>query len=278
MVRLPINGARLATLVEKTRYPFVAYPSECCATVLFCGCSLPSQFPLTTDTLMHVARNHGAGVVFDCCGRPLVEWGRARSSKRVARHLRRRLERLGCRRLVVACPNCLEHLRPLAAAWGMTCLSVYEALGTWGVAVATPFQEGLFFPPCPDRARRTLENQLRALVPGSQAVQTMTGVSCCGLSGAVAARGPQAVRACGERVLRQAKGRPIYTACASCAGQFTRLGYDGPVRLGLSVVLGVEEAPDVAHALTNRARRIFERSLGPVPGSRDPWEEAPCSR
>lgn len=278
MAWLPINGARLATLAEKTRYPFAAYPSERCATALFCGCSLPSQFPSTTDALMHVARDHGAGVVFDCCGRPLVEWGRVRSSERAARRLHRRLERLGCRRLVVACPNCLEHLSPLVTSWGMRCLSVYEALEAWGVAAATPFREGLFFPPCPDRSRQTLENQLRALVPGSQAVRTMAGVSCCGLSGAVASKGPRAVRACGERVLRQAKGLPIYTACASCAGQFARLGYDGPVRLGLSVALGVEEVPDVAHALANRARRAFERGLGPAPGSCDPWEEAPCSR
>ena len=271
------NPARLIALAEKTRYPFAAYPRVRCATVLFCGCSLPSQFPRTTDALVRVARDHGAGVVFDCCGKPLVDWGAQRAALRQGQRLRRRLERLGCERLVVACPNCLAHMRTLVAGDGIACVSAFEALAAWGVEAQGVCEAGVFFPPCPDRGTSEIENQLRAWVPSACHLESLRGAPCCGLAGAVAARGSHAVRACGARVLERAAGRPIYTTCASCAGQFVRLGATQPVRHGLSVVLGVDEIPDSAHAFWNRARRVFDRDLAPCRGSSFEGE-TPCSR
>lgn len=272
------NPARITVLAEKTRYPFAAYPTVRCATALFCGCSLPAQFPRTTDALAQVAREHGAGVVYDCCGRPLVEWGASGAAGRQGARLRRRLARLGCERLVVACPNCLVHLRELLQPDGICCQSVYEALREWDVAPAGGFGEGVLFPPCPDRSSRELESGLRALAPSAASLTSLKGVPCCGLAGAVAARGPEAVCACGERALAAAGNRPICTLCASCAGQFVRLGCASPVRHALSVLLGVDEAPDVSRAFWNRARRRFDRNLNPIAPVPASAEGAPWSR
>lgn len=262
-------------MAEKARYPFAAYPRSRCSTLLFCGCNLPSQFPVTTNELARVAREHGAGVAFDCCGRPLEEWGCPRAARSQGARLRRRLAQLACTRLVVACPNCLVHLRKLLSNTTIECVSAFEALREWGVEPQGSFDEGgVLFPPCPDRAERVLERQLGELAPSARGLETLHGVPCCGLAGAVAAQGVQAVQACTKKVMDQAAGRPLYTTCASCAGQFARSGYEAPVRHGLSVVLGIDERPDTARAFWNRARRLFDRSLEPL----RPEEGEACSR
>lgn len=263
-------------MAEKTRYPFAAYPVGPAPTVLFCGCALPSQFPRTTDALARVAREHGAGVAFDCCGQPLVEWGRGCSAERQGARLLRRLSALGCRRLVAACPNCLGRLRGLVEPQGVDCLSVYEALEAWNVRAHVPLAPGAFFPPCPDRPAGCLEGQLRRLIANPEDLRTLRGVPCCGLAARVVRRGPEAVRACGERVLDRVPQGPLYTACASCAGQFARLGASAPVRHVLGAILGVDEKPDTARGLLNRARRRFDRELDPLPGACDPLEGKPC--
>ena len=272
-----LGTARAMTLLEKARYPFSAYPRQTCREVLFPGCALPSQLPRTTDALAELARTHGLGVVYDCCGKPLADWDAPRAAERALARLRRRLGAIGCERLVVACPNCLDYLQ---GRLGIACTSVYEELGDWGLGSTggrcagrtraceshkpvRAVSPGVLFSPCPDRATRTLERQIRTLADFS-AVPTLSGAPCCGLRGDVAARGPAAVRACTARVLEKADGQRVYTYCASCSGQLARCGAVG-VRHALSVLLGVDEEPDHARALANRARRRLDRRLEPYP-------------
>ncbi len=247
------NLAKFVTLAEKTRYPFRSYPRSQCSEVFFPGCALPSQLPRTTDEIARLCRSHGCGVAYDCCGKPLADWGKTRAAERALAGLRARLNRLGCQKLVVACPNCLDYLENRL---GIECVSVYEALAGWGFAPKTPFSPGVLFSPCPDRRGRRLEGQLRALADLS-AVAPLDRAPCCGLRADAAARGAAFAAACTERVFDAAEGRRIYTLCASCSGQFARTGHAG-TRHALSVILGVDEEPDHRHALANRARRRFD--------------------
>ena len=169
--------AKLTVLAEKTRYPFSAYPRTRCKDLLFAGCALPSQLPRTTDALARLCRSHGCGVAYDCCGKPLADWGEARAAGRALDRLAGRLRRLDCERLVVACPNCLDHLQGHLA---VPCVSVYEALAGWGFSPAVPLPAGVLFSPCPDRRGRRLEGQLRALADLSGGTRRWTASPAAG--------------------------------------------------------------------------------------------------
>ena len=95
-------------------------------------------------------------------------------------------------------------------------------------------------------------------------VERLRGVPCCGLKLAIAEKGEPVVRRLDEAIFAKAAGRVLYTTCASCAGQFARMGYEGKVRHVLGAFLGVDEAPDCVHAIPNRACRKFDRNLEPM--------------
>ena len=95
-------------------------------------------------------------------------------------------------------------------------------------------------------------------------VERLRGVPCCGLKPGIAEKGASVVRKLDEAIFAKAAGRVLYTTCASCAGQFARMGYGGQVRHVLGAYLGVDEAPDCVHAIPNRARRKFDRNLEPL--------------
>lgn len=249
-----VNTARLANRLEKGHYPFKRYPKDVCETVLFPGCSFPSQFPRTMDALAELCRERGIGVAYDCCGSPLDGFGVEGGTARVLAGVERRLRRVGCRRVVTVCPNCEALFR---ARLGLPVVSAFELFAELGVEAKGRFGPGVLFVPCPDKARRQGERRIRALYDLS-AVPTLEEAGCCGLLPAIAVRGPAAIAACTREVLEAVGERGLYTYCASCAGQFARMGCTR-VRHVVSVVLGVDEKPDTAHALFNRARRRFER-------------------
>ena len=253
-----MNMAKLVCVAEKRRYPFRRYPRTRCATLLFPGCSFPSQFPRTTDALERLCTAHGVGVAFDCCGHPLDGYGERKAAVRAVDRVKRKLDDLGVERLATVCPNCLAYLVPRI---DVPVVSVVELLQEWGVGAGAVFPEGVLHIPCPDRGTRKGEALVRDFADMG-AVETLAGVGCCGLRPDVALKGPQVVRACTDRILGAAADRTVYTYCASCAGQFDRAGY-GNCRHAVSVLLGVDEAPDCAHALANRARRRFDRAVEP---------------
>ncbi len=266
---MTMNVAKLISVTEKSRYPFYAYPKGPCRDLLFPGCAFPSQFPRTTDELSRVCRGLGMGVAYDCCGKPLEDWDEDTAAGRVSDKLNARVACTGCERLVVVCPNCLDYLRKRT---DIPCVSVYQALGEHGFEARAAFDPGVLFVPCPDRKSREIEGFVRRLADLSR-VETLSGVPCCGLRADVAARGPEFVSKQGRRIAEVVAGRIVYTYCASCLGQFARVRQPdggpvfatGQVRHVLSVMLGVEEEPDAAHAILNRARRRFDRNLEPEP-------------
>ena len=259
------------SLFEKGHYPFGAYPKNACSSVLFPGCSMTSQFPRTTDALVGLCRRMGMGVAYDCCAMAVASSGKAERADRILARIRERLERVGCTEVVLACPNCYAHM---AGKLGIRCISIYEKLLQWQegpqagrlaglLGEERPHLHGALFTPCPDRARRVWESQVRMLMDMGE-VERLCGVPCCGLKPEIAEKGAPIVRRLDEAIFAKAAGRVLYTTCASCAGQFARMGYAGQVRHVLGAYLGVDEAPDCVHAIPNRARRKFDRNLEPL--------------
>lgn len=250
-------GAAIARL-EKAHYPFRRYPKKRCETILFPGCSFPSQFPRAMDRLADICSQNGIGIAYDCCGVSLSSHKDGSEATRVIEGIRKRLAALGCKRLVCMCPFCYYYLRDQL---DVELLSTYQLLAELGVRQEAVFEEGALFIPCPDRKSRTLEGQIRESFDLG-GIETLAK-GCCGLRPDIYEKGPEKSRKCGLAAASHAKGKTIYTCCASCAGQFQRLGV-GNVRNILPAILGVDEQPDSAHAFMNRAKRKFDKRTDPA--------------
>jgi len=256
-----MNTAKLLSIAEHAHYPFKSYPHSSCKTILFPGCSFPSQFPKTTDALATLCRSAGIGVAYDCCGSPLAGFGDVKGANRVLGNLCRRFDRLDCERVVLVCPNCQQHLESRIGRKVIGILELFEELG---VQNASAFDNGKLFVPCPDRKSHTTEQKLRSSFD-LQGVETLNHAPCCGLRPDLASKGAEYSTRLGKKAIEQAGDECIYTYCASCAGQFARLGHPN-CRHAVSVILGIDEQPDSKHALTNRAKRKFDRNTDPVEG------------
>ena len=254
-----MNTAKLITLIEKTHYPFKSYPREACDTILFPGCAFPSQFPRTMDRLSELCRQAGFGIIYDCCGDPLEGFGKEADSLRVLKNLDRRLGRLGCKRLVLVCPTCRKHLE---GKLGCDVVTIYDVIGELDVDLPESVGEGSLHIPCPDKKSRLLEGKMRGLSDFDQ-VRTISKAGCCGLRADLASRGPEYVKKLSNIIINSADGGMLYTYCASCLGQFSRMGYND-CRHVVSVLLGVDEEPDSGRALMNRAKRKFDRNTNPA--------------
>ena len=195
-----MNTAKLLSVGEHAHYPFKSYPNTTCETVLFPGCSVSSQFPKTTDALALRCRQAGFGVVYDCCGSPVEGYGEHKSAQRLMRGLIRRLERIGCKRLVLMCPSCAEQLEGKVP---FELVNIFDILDELGLEDAGSFGEGKLFIPCPDRQDRTMESSLRASCDLSK-VETMTSAPCCGLKPVIASRGSAYSSKLGKTVISTA--------------------------------------------------------------------------
>lgn len=258
-----MNTAKLTTVAEKAHYPFKSYPRVQCETILFPGCAFPSQFPRTMDALSELCRKAGFGVAYDCCGDPLGGYGEKESCERVLRNVDRRLAKLGCKRLVVICPTCYKHL---SGKLGSEVVTIYDVAEEIGLVKADAIAPGRMYIPCPDKKYRAMETKMREAADMS-AVDTMQVFTCCGLRADLASRGPEYVKKLSNIIIDDAAGGLLYTYCASCLGQFSRMGYDD-CRHVVSAMLGVDESPDSGRAIINRAKRKFDRNTNPIPVSR----------
>ena len=256
-----MNTAKLLSVGEHAHYPFKSYPKQACETILFPGCAFPSQFPRTTDALADVCRKAGFGVAYDCCGDPVESYGEHKSAQRIQRNLQRRFDALGCKRVVVICPSCFNHLR---GRLDCEVVHLFQILDELGLERFASFEKGSLFIPCPDRDTHEIEESLRASCDLSD-VPTMTKVGCCGLRADFASQGPEVVTKLSNKIIDTSKkeGGTLYTYCASCLGQFSRMGYND-CRHVVSVLLGVDEGPDSARALMNRAKRTLDRNTNPL--------------
>ena len=248
-----MNWSKIINIVEKGHYPFKRYPKKRCETVFFPGCALPSQFPKTMDRIAEACQEKGVGVAYDCCGMPLFEYGMFVRAVKIINGIKRRLGKCGCKRVAFACPNCMYYLKDKLDCEVVTLYQLLDELEAGREAV---FEPGMLYVPCPDRKERIIEESLRESYDLSR-LETCTR-GCCGLRPDIALKGSEVSAKCGKSVLKAAGGRRVFTYCASCAGQFKRLGQEG-VRHVASVIVGVDEEPDAAHAFANRAKRKFAR-------------------
>lgn len=244
------RALRALAVAEKARYPFKNYRRAGSEGVLFVGCNVASLYPRTVREAARVLREAaGIGIVYDCCGAPLLLEGSAGGAARVAAGVARRLRARGVREVVATCPTCAATLRDVVDA---QVVNVYAKLRELGLGRRLP-PDGAVFPPCPDRRDGAWLADVLSFFDGEPPV--LSKAPCCGLGENAGLRDAGAARAmaraCVGHARDAAEGAP-YVYCASCAGSFAANGAPR-VRYVLSELLGVSEPPAVGSSLANRA-------------------------
>ena len=61
--------------------------------ILFPGCNFPSFYPKTMKKLVKLLKEHGIGVAYDCCGKPIAELGLEADEKRIIQRINDEFEK-----------------------------------------------------------------------------------------------------------------------------------------------------------------------------------------
>lgn len=219
-------------------------------SILFPGCNFPSFYPETTKKLISALEEHGIGVAFDCCGKPVAELGMKEQEEKIINEIETRLKEAGIEEVIMACPNCYHFLKPRLK--NVSIISVYEKLQQLGIGKIIESDISVFLP-CPDRKEKELLEKIEPFLAGEMKV--ITESTCCGLGGCAAGKEPELAKGMAEN-LRQAGYEEIHTYCGSCSGNLTRNGC-GTVTHILAEILETNENPDTSGSFMNRIKTKF---------------------
>ena len=133
-------------------------------------------------------------------------------------------------------------------------VSVYEKLYELGEGGKISEKALDVFFPCPERSSKEMFESIKLFLE-REAVDSFEDVQCCGLGGCGGSKEPELAENMIEKAKNNAKGKPLYTYCASCVSNFRRGGMKDAYHI-LPLILGVdEEVPLNIRSLVNRAKR-----------------------
>jgi Fe-S oxidoreductase len=191
--------------------------------------------------LSHLA---GIGVVYDCCGKPISELGLQEAVGQSIKRMEDVFEVNGVTEVITLCPNCYVFLKEHLS---IRIVSVYEKLDEFGWQRKIPGGEKLFLP-CPDREEQEFLKHIQSFC--DKPLDPISGIQCCGLGGCAGVQEPELA----TRVASEARlARPVYTYCASCAGQLKRNGSQQVYHV-LAKLLGTGEEADTQKSVWNRIK------------------------
>ena len=215
-------------------FSYYALPPDC-DTIFFPGCTLPGTRPDTTWKLFEYLRRKSPnlGIVLDCCTKPSHDLGRKAYFGAMFGEMVDYLRANGIRRVWLACPNC--HKVFSNHAHGLTVESVYEVIDRMGLPEAPdqrqpPYghAEMVIHDPCPMRTDTAVQASVRSLmtkldIPVGKMAFQREKTLCCGEGGSVGVVDADLARTWVKKRKKLAKGRPMVTYCAGCAGFLGRV-------------------------------------------------------
>ncbi|MBS4979807.1 MAG: (Fe-S)-binding protein [Lachnospiraceae bacterium] len=252
--RMKQKGFRML-LFEKENYLFANYRNRMGKSAVFPGCNFPSFYPKTTKHLIELLKKEaGAGVVFDCCGKPIAELGLQKKENEILSRIERRLEETGIEELIMLCPNCYHFLKPRLK---VKVVSVYEKLSEIGIGSMIDEKIQIFLP-CPDRAERQILQHIQKFL--KEEPDIIKNVQCCGLGGCAGGKEKKLAMEMAWELAKYSgqSSRKIHTYCASCCGNLARKGCGDAEHLLLKI-LGETEQPDTKRSIWNRAKTKYFR-------------------
>lgn len=248
-----------AVLVEKKVYLFKNYTMADQPVVFFPGCNFSAYFPKSTLTLSKILKEKiGAGLVFECCSKPIFEMGMEEEALLQIRNMEQRLTSTKVKEIITACPNCTAFLGSHFKEIKVT--SIYDLLQRIDYPMASLPKSLDVFTPCPDRSETKILSSIASLLPPDTVIKPIDSIQCCGLGG---------LAACVDKSLPQQqvavlKAQPlnhIYTYCATCYGNFRRNGLHHTSHLLLDLLNLHEPFPKGFGSVLNRATFTFQKKL-----------------
>jgi uncharacterized membrane protein YdjX (TVP38/TMEM64 family)/Fe-S oxidoreductase len=204
-------------------FTFYGLP-EGCDTVFFPGCALPGTRPDAVVKVYEHLKDEipALGIVLDCCLKPSHDLGREEHFTTVFGEMRDYLSRHGIRKVLVACPNCHRIFSDYGG--DISVQTVYELLGASSPSPA-PRVEVTIHDPCVSRFVPAAQEAARRVASGKGVTVVEMEHSgertvCCGRGGGANFIAPQLVADAVAARVAEAKGRPVVTYCAACAGTF----------------------------------------------------------
>ncbi len=209
-------------------FSWYGLPKEC-DTVFFPGCSLPGTRPAVTMALFQQLQKSipSLGMVLDCCTKPSHDLGRKTYFNGMFKEMKEFLASNGIRHILTACPNCTKVFRLYGQ--GFTVQTVYEVLQKETFpSLSGPGKTFSLHDPCAVRKDALTHQAIRNLLTDmGHTVAEMkhrgNRTLCCGEGGTVAAVNPNFARTWAKLRGQEAKGNPILTYCAGCAGFLNRV-------------------------------------------------------
>lgn len=247
-----------SVIFEKKNYLFKNYSGGNKETVLFPGCNFPSFLPGTTIKLIGLLKDKlDAGVVFDCCGKPIAELGMKAEAEGIVGRINKSLAEAGVKKLITVCPNCYYFLKDKLNVEVSDIYSELLKLGIRGNVVNHGYN---VFVPCPDRKDRLMLDNISKLLGNEARLDIIQGIQCCGLGGLSICTDRNIPDKLMEK-LKEKELDTIHTYCATCYGNFYRNGIKEP-RHFLADILEVEETfPKGIASLLNRAAFKFKKFI-----------------
>ncbi|MEA5018804.1 MAG: heterodisulfide reductase-related iron-sulfur binding cluster [Gordonibacter sp.] len=267
--------------------------SDRCTSLFFPGCSFLNYGLPLVQAVYQTLIDEGLvdGISLLCCGKILSyepEGDNVRASFEV--QLRDRLAKVGVKRIVAACPNCVVALRAAlsgderTASIEVTALPVELAQRGYRIEMADAVSmvkdvagceaadvRMSVHDPCPDRDTGEFADGLRALMPADLMVEgphVRKRSYCCG----------SLLRACGKPFVADAMAQrhgeearsleavALVTACMSCAFQLSVAQSTVPVFHYLELLYHWRIAWEDAYAYL-KLRFLFDEALGAVEAS-----------
>jgi hypothetical protein len=246
--------------------------------VFFPGCQLSASSPAEVERAYAYLRDTltgGVGLMLGCCGAPAHWAGRADLFEANRNVLAAEWERLGCPRLIVACPTCqrmLESGLPDASVG-----SLWAEIGAAGAPVpkTSPARRSFaIHDPCTARDDRAAQDGVRRLLAavGASAVEIdgPERTTCCGFGGLASfVDRDLADKTIARRIAQN--DADYVTYCAMCRDNFARHGKRAVHVVDL--LFGEEGGDPAARPDPGFSRRQENRARLKSRLLRDLWEE-----
>lgn len=234
-------------LLEKRPYKFKNHSMAKGESVFFPGCNFTGFYPKSLHKLKDIFNKAGIGTIYDCCLKPVKEYGLADFQKKYLKKFENELKLRGIKEITALCPNCYYEFKENLSIEVKT---VYRKLKELSVGKYIEKKINLFVP-CPDRRDKEIFNDIALFY---NEVGADTKAQCCGLGGLASFK---------ENYI--AKNMPelkdeieTYSYCASCSYQFLKSA-DINLKHIVTDILDIDEKPDLKHSLLNRCKSKFIR-------------------
>jgi Fe-S oxidoreductase len=234
----------------------------------FPGCTLMTYSPvLTREVFMKLKNECGCqGLLTDCCGILLSQFGLEQSAAEASRNLVDKVESLGIKRIIVACPGCYYSLQEILGQKKVEILTIYEVLDFQGAAGAdAPLCT--VHDSCPDRFKGVFSKGVREALKKSgfslvEMADSREETLCCGSGALVSHFRPERTEKLIELRLRAAEksgAKVLLAYCLSCVLNYAARPSEVKVRHVLNLLLGIDE--DYTDVKT-KVVKVFEEANG----------------